>query len=57
VNVGEIVAFRVPVPPLSLQEKFASMCRQVDHLRAVQREALLQAEHLFSSLLDRAFSG
>jgi hypothetical protein len=28
----------------------------VDRLRAVQREALRQAEHLFASLLDRAFS-
>jgi type I restriction enzyme S subunit len=56
VNVGEIVNFRVPVPPLSLQQRFASMCERVDHLRAVQREALRQAEHVFASLLDRAFS-
>jgi len=40
VNVGEIVAFRVPVPPLSLQQKFASMCKQVDYLRAMQREGI-----------------
>jgi len=29
----------------------------VARLRAVQREALRQAEHLFASLLHRAFSG
>jgi type I restriction enzyme S subunit len=57
VNVGEIVTFRVPVPPLSLQQRFASMCKRVDHLRAVQREALRQTEHLFTSLLHSAFSG
>jgi type I restriction enzyme, S subunit len=57
VNVGEIVTFRVPLPPLSLQKVFASMCEQVDQLRALQRESLRQAEHLFASLLDRAFSG
>lgn len=57
VNVGEIVTFRVPVPQLSLQGKFASMCQRVDHLRSVQREALRQAEHLFASLLSCAFSG
>jgi type I restriction enzyme S subunit len=51
VNVGEIVAFRVPVPPLSLQQRFASMCKRVDHLRLVQREAVRQAEHLFASRL------
>jgi type I restriction enzyme, S subunit len=56
VNVGEIVAFRVPVPPLTLQQRFALMCQRVDHMRTVQREALRQAEHLFASLLHRAFS-
>jgi type I restriction enzyme S subunit len=56
VNVGEIVSFRVPLPPLSLQRRFAFMCKRVDHLRAVQREALRQAEHLFASLLHRSFS-
>jgi hypothetical protein len=29
----------------------------VERLRAVQREALRQAEHLFASLLHDAFSG
>jgi type I restriction enzyme, S subunit len=56
VNVGEIVAFRVAVPLLSLQQRFASMCERVDRLRAVQREALRQAEHLFQTLLHCAFS-
>jgi type I restriction enzyme S subunit len=56
VNVGEIVTFRVPIPPLSLQHRFASICERVDHLRALQREALRQSEHLFQTLLHRAFS-
>jgi hypothetical protein len=30
---------------------------RVETLRAMQQEALRQAEHLFASLLDRAFSG
>jgi type I restriction enzyme, S subunit len=47
----------VVVPPLSLQHKFAALVERVDHLRAAQREALRQAEHLFASLLHRAFSG
>jgi hypothetical protein len=47
----------VPVPPLPLQHKFAAVVERVERLRAVQREALRQAEHLFTSLLDRALSG
>ena len=47
----------IPVPPLPLQQKFAALVERVERLRAVQREALRQAEHLFASLLHRAFSG
>jgi type I restriction enzyme S subunit len=44
------------VPPLTLQQRFAGVVERVERLRAVQREALRQAEHLFASLLHRAFS-
>lgn len=44
-----------PLPPLPLQQKFAALVERVERLRGVQREALRQAEHLFASLLHRAF--
>lgn len=49
----------LPVPTVapSEQEAFAELVKRHEHLRGVQREALRQAEHLFASLLDRAFSG
>jgi type I restriction enzyme S subunit len=56
-NMEIIKGLRIPLPPLPLQQKFAALVEGVEHLRAVQREALRQAEHLFASLLDRAFSG
>ncbi len=46
----------VPVPPLALQQQFAGLVARVERLRAVQRESLRQAEHLFQSLLHRAFT-
>ena len=48
---------RFPLPPLPLQQKFAALVERVERLRAVQREALRQAEHFFASLLHRAFGG
>jgi type I restriction enzyme S subunit len=51
-----LAQMRFPLPPLPLQQKFAALVERVERLRAVQREALRQAEHLFASLLDRAFS-
>ena len=44
-------------PPLALQEKFARVVQQFERLRAQQREAERQAEHLLQTLLHRAFSG
>ena len=56
-NMEIIKNLRIPLPPLQAQQKYAALVQQVERLRAVQREALRQAEHLFASLLDRAFSG
>jgi type I restriction enzyme S subunit len=46
----------VVVPPLALQQQFAGLVARVERLRAVQRESLRQAEHLFQSLLQEAFA-
>ena len=47
----------VPVPPMSLQEKFARIVRQCEHFRAQQRESERQMQPLFQTLLHRAFRG
>jgi type I restriction enzyme, S subunit len=46
----------IPVPPLPLQQKFAALVERVERLRAVQREGLRQAGHLFQTLLHAAFA-
>jgi type I restriction enzyme S subunit len=56
VSVEGLRDVQVIVPPLPLQQKFAALVERVERLRSVQREALRQAEHLFASLLHRAFS-
>ncbi|MEG4115566.1 restriction endonuclease subunit S [Microcoleus sp. Pol12B3] len=49
--------FPMLVPPLPLQEKFAQIVQKFDRLRTQQREADRQAEHLFQTILHRAFRG
>jgi type I restriction enzyme S subunit len=56
-STGSLGELQIPLPPLPLQQKFAALVEQVERLRAVQREALRQAEHLFAFLLRGAFSG
>jgi type I restriction enzyme S subunit len=57
VNREELAEQNIPLPPLALQEKFARIVQQFERLRAQQREAERQAEHLFQTLLHRAFGG
>ncbi len=47
----------IPLPPLPLQEKFAKIVQKFERIRCQQREATRQAEHLFQTLLHRAFRG
>ena len=54
---SEFEEIAVPVPPLPLQQKFADIVRRFEGLRSQQREAERQAEHLFQTLLHRAFNG
>jgi type I restriction enzyme S subunit len=55
-NLDQIREMLVPVPHVSDQQRFLELAKRVEYLRAVQREALRQAEHLFTSLLHRAFT-
>jgi len=57
VNQEDVKGLIVRLPPLPLQQQFATLVGRVERFRAVQREALRQAEHLFASLLDLAFGG
>ncbi len=49
-------SYRVPLPPLSLQDEFAGVVARVEALRGRMGESERQAEGLFESLLAEAFS-
>lgn len=57
INLEILRGLDVPLPPLELQENFAHIVQRFERLRAQQREAARQAEHLFQTLLHQAFSG
>jgi type I restriction enzyme, S subunit len=56
-NLDRIRPLKLPLPSLQSQQKFARIVQQHERLRAQQREATRQAEHLFQTLLHRAFNG
>lgn len=55
-STGTLGELEIPLPPMPLQEQFASWVERFERLRSVQRESLRQAEHLFQSLLHSAFA-
>ena len=57
VNVGDVKELKISVPPLPLQQKFAQVVQCFERIRIQQREADRQAEHLFQTILHRAFRG
>lgn len=57
ITAEDIKLIQVPLPPLPLQQKFAQIVQKYERLRAQQRESARQGEHLFQSLLHRAFRG
>lgn len=57
INLADVKELPIPIPPLPLQEKFTAIVQKFERIRRQQREATRQAEHLFQTLLHRAFRG
>ncbi|MDD6947733.1 MAG: restriction endonuclease subunit S [Subdoligranulum sp.] len=55
VNRKEIAGFRMPLPPLSLQEQFATFVEQVDKSKVAVQKSLDEAQLMFDSLMQQYF--
>jgi type I restriction enzyme S subunit len=56
-NFDDIRSIRLPLPPLSLQRKFAASVKAVERLRTSQLASRAKLDALFASLQHRAFRG
>ncbi|MEG4086361.1 restriction endonuclease subunit S [Microcoleus sp. POL10_C6] len=57
INIRDIRAFQIPVPPLNRQCEFAQRISAVNKLKIAHRTSLSELDVLFSSLQHRAFRG
>jgi type I restriction enzyme S subunit len=57
INMRQLRALPVPVPPLPLQQEFAQRVAEIRELEAAQAASRLRLEALFQSVLHRAFEG
>jgi len=56
-NLSMVREIRIPHPPLSLQQTFATRIQSIEALKATHRRALAALDELFASLQQRAFAG
>ena len=56
INLEILRKLNIPLPPLSLQQKFATLVEQVEQLRTKQRESEKELDNLFGSLMQKYFS-
>lgn len=54
-NQQILSSLNIPVPPMVLQEHFASFVSQVDKSKVVAQKALDKTQHLFDSLMQKYF--
>ena len=55
INVGDIKAFRMIMPPIELQNQFADFVHQVTKSKVAVQKALDEAQLLFDSLMQQYF--
>ena len=50
-------SLKIPLPPITLQEKFASIVEQVEKIKIKLKNEKRDADELFNALMQKAFSG
>lgn len=57
ISKGKLLGMQVELPPIALQEEFASRLERTVRIKAKNESAAIDADLLFSSLQHRAFKG
>jgi len=57
ITSNQLKSIIIPLPPLPLQEKFASIVKQVEKLKEYQKQSEKEINNLFNALMQKAFRG
>jgi len=57
INAQELQNIEIPLPPLPLQQKFASIVEKVEKLKEKQKQSKEEINIMFESLMQKAFNG
>ncbi len=56
INAKQYSSLNIPLPPIKLQEKFASIVSQVEKIKDKLKDEKKDADELFNALMQKAFS-
>ncbi len=56
-SANSVKSFEIPLPPLELQNKFASIVKEVEALKEKQKQSKEEINQMFDSLMKQAFNG
>lgn len=57
ISKEKLMKLEIPLPPLDLQNQFATFAQQVDKLKFILQKSLLEIEDNFNALMQKAFNG
>lgn len=57
ITINLVKKIEIPLPPIELQQKFADIVQKVEKLKEKQKESEKELDNLFSSLMQKTFSG
>ncbi|MBM4136498.1 MAG: hypothetical protein FJ241_06660 [Nitrospira sp.] len=57
ISKQKLLNFKIPLPPLSLQQEFAERVEEIEAEKGRQAESKKKLDELFQSLMQRAFAG
>lgn len=56
-NFNQVKNIKIPLPPIELQQQFASIVKHVEKLKEKQKKSQDEIEDLFNALMQKAFQG
>ncbi len=57
INSNQLKSLKIPLPPLSLQKKFALIVEKVEKIKEKQKQSEEKLNNLFNALMQKAFKG
>lgn len=57
INAQELQEIKIMIPPIDLQNQFASIYKEIQHLKSQITQQQTYSENLFQSLMQQAFKG